>query len=66
MNSSLCDLKSVVKKLDSVYHTSTIGTTGGSTFLSQAIFDDYHHTEEKFTQELTTFTKKKFFEVIHG
>lgn len=32
-------------------------------FLSQLSLDEYHQKEERFSQELSHFTKKKFFEV---
>ena len=32
-------------------------------FLSQQSLHEYHGSEEKFTQQLTAFTKKQFFEV---
>lgn len=32
-------------------------------FLSQLSLDEYHQKEERFSQELSNFTKKKFFEV---
>ena len=34
-----------------------------SVFVSQLDLDHYHKSEEKFTQELTAFTKKQFFQV---
>lgn len=32
-------------------------------FLSRLSLDEYHQKEERFSQELSHFTKKKFFEV---
>lgn len=32
-------------------------------FLSQLSLENYHEMEDKFTQELTAYTKKLFFEV---
>lgn len=33
-------------------------------FLSQLPLDDFYQKEEKFSQELSFFTRKKFFEVF--
>jgi hypothetical protein len=33
-------------------------------FLSQLPLDDFYQKEEKFSQELSLFTRKKFFEVF--
>lgn len=35
-------------------------------FLSQISYDDFFDSEEKFTSELTLYTKKQFFEVKYG
>ena len=34
-----------------------------ATFVSQLSLDEYHKAEEIFTNELTKYTKKQFFEV---
>ena len=66
LNTSLEDLFGSVKKLSATYLLGD-GPVGRETreavFLSQAQLDDYYLAEEKFTQELTGFTKKQFFEV---
>jgi hypothetical protein len=35
----------------------------GKVFLAQLCYADYFDSEEKFTSDLTTYTKKQFFEV---
>ena len=43
--------------------TSFSSEMTAATFVSQLSLDDYHKAEETFTNELTKYTKKQFFEV---
>lgn len=71
MNSTLDRLTRSVAELMTLYEASSAGTEferkdGGGVngvFLSQLNLADYHRAEELFTQEMTAFTKKQFFEV---
>jgi len=46
--------------------TETANTDNLPIFLSCLSLDQYHAAEERFTQELVSFTKKQFFEVSCG
>ena len=37
-----------------------------ATYISQLSFDEFHKAEEVFTNELTKYTKKQFFEVFYN
>ena len=65
MNSCLSTLASVVSDLTALYENSASGTrdTQRSVFLSHLTLQEYYDAEEKYTQELHTYTKKQFFEV---
>ena len=75
MNSQLECLVSSISSLSALYQQTGAGTEEQRSqeqesssdktpvFLSQLCLDNYHRTEDKFTQELTAFTKKQFFEV---
>ncbi len=65
MNSCLSTLASVVSDLTSLYENSASGTrdTQRSVFLSHLTLQEYYDAEERYTQELHTYTKKQFFEV---
>ena len=68
INSSLEKPTGCVSELSSLYHRAAADPEAGqgqenAAFLSQLPLEDYHKMEEKFTQELTSFTKKQFFEV---
>ncbi|XP_022105406.1 HAUS augmin-like complex subunit 3 [Acanthaster planci] len=72
MNTALERLSQATKDLLQLYHridgmnsdSDPSNTSHDAVFLSQQPLDHYHHTEERFTQELTGFTKKQFFEGI--
>lgn len=59
----LCSVYTSVTTLTK--HTATTGgsSSGRQTFFSQLKLDEYHQLEERYTQELTTLTKKLFFDV---
>ena len=57
-----------VLDLSSFYQSTLSGTKEDQplqipAFLSQIDLSHYHSMEERFTHELTAFTKKQFFEV---
>ncbi|XP_033637105.1 HAUS augmin-like complex subunit 3 [Asterias rubens] len=72
MNTALERLGKSTKDLVQLYHRTasspissrSTNTSHDATFLSQQPLGQYHVTEERFTQELTGFTKKQFFEGI--
>ena len=67
MNKSLGELMSAVSQLSALYRTADAPTNHrdhNMVFLSQVDLHPYLQSEEKFTQELTAFTKKQFFEVL--
>ena len=66
MNTCLSKLTGTVSELSSLYQKSASGTTTRqkSVFLSQLKLEDYYRDEEKFTQQLHSYTKKQFFEVM--
>lgn len=72
LNESIDQLKSTIRDTMELY-----GQTDGeldcygdnkpskqSPFLSAYSLDSYHSVEEEFTQALTAYTKKQFFQVI--
>ena len=63
MNSSLDTLMASVSQLSTLYNSMDRGDHSPF-FLSQLNLHEYGNAEEKFTGELTTYTKKQFFEVI--
>ena len=65
VNSSLEQLVETVGQLSEIYELPVEGKREDSIpmFLSQLSLDEYYKKEEKFSQELSLFTKKKFFEV---
>ena len=63
VNSSLSDLSEAVTDLISLYNLTSGPIDTPAVFLSQLPLEEYHKAEEKFTQQLTAFTKKQFFEV---
>ena len=67
MNNCLSNLTATVKELTSLYQNSCVDTTTQekSVFLSQLNLEEYFRDEEKFTQQLHSYTKKQFFEVLH-
>ena len=46
-----------------IYYDTSVGSPYSVTFLSQLSYDNYHESEERFTGELTAYTRKQFFEV---
>ncbi|XP_021377275.1 HAUS augmin-like complex subunit 3 [Mizuhopecten yessoensis] len=62
MNANLENLVRSVEELHNLYKCD--GKNNAPNFLSQLSLDEYAEVEEKFSQELTTFTKKRFFEGI--
>ena len=66
MNSALESLVPAVANLTSLYGaSSSAGDTErreDAVFLSQIDLECYHKAEDLFTQKLTSFTKKQFFE----
>ena len=69
VNIALDDLVSSVTELNDLYEETTSGSGQQllepklPVFLSQIDLDSFFKVEEKFTSELTAFTKKQFFEV---
>jgi len=64
VNKSLELLVPAVHELLAQYRSSgTTETDNLPTFLSCLSLEQYHAAEERFTQELVSFTKKQFFEV---
>jgi len=68
MNECLQNLSSAVSEVTNLYQDIAAGTTErrnpeANLFLSQLDLSPYYRAEEKFTQELTAFTKKQFFTV---
>lgn len=76
MNESLDQLVKCVSQVNDLYdREKMVGDTSGNghvmtdrpvspVFFTQLPQDDYNKTEEKFTQELTIYTKRLFFEGI--
>lgn len=70
-DASLSKLLNSVKHLYTLYAVSGIESQdsnadlGHLVFLSQNSLAAFHFAEEKFTVELTAFTKKQFFEVLY-
>lgn len=75
MNESLDKLVKSVTRITDLYNVETTDKScqerqlsserpTSPVFLSQLVQDDYNRTEEKFTQELTSYTKRLFFEGI--
>ncbi|ESP05467.1 hypothetical protein LOTGIDRAFT_228043 [Lottia gigantea] len=64
VNESMEKLVDSVKEVTSLYDNTDPSQTKDIMFLSQAKLDDYFNAEEKYTQELTSFTRKQFFENI--
>ncbi|XP_069125959.1 HAUS augmin-like complex subunit 3 [Argopecten irradians] len=62
MNANMENLVTSVEKLHTLYDSD--GGKSSPNFLSQLSLDEYANAEEKFSQELTAFTKKQFFEGI--
>lgn len=66
MNAALSHLNEAVHKLSGLYRAGG-GPPGKqaheAAFLSHVDLESYFLAEERFTQELTSFTKKQFFEV---
>lgn len=60
MNSALEKLEQSVSEMTALY----AGQEGSSSFLSQLAYDNYYASEERFTEELTAYTRKQFFEGI--
>ena len=46
-----------------IYYDTSVGSPYSVTFLSQLSYDNYYESEERFTGELTAYTRKQFFEV---
>lgn len=65
VNSSLEQLVETVGQLSEIYELPVEGKREDSIpmFLSQLSLDEYYKKEDKFSQELSLFTKKKVFEV---
>ncbi|KAK7100825.1 HAUS augmin-like complex subunit 3 [Littorina saxatilis] len=67
-NASLQRLAESVQRLCSLYHDDSPSDSerGGDdkAFLSQLRLDQFHRVEENYSRELTSFTKKLFFEGI--
>lgn len=73
MNSSLDDLVKSVSRTTDLYDRKgdvsdqnshmTLDRPTSPVFLSQLTQEEYNKTEDKFTQELTSYTKRLFFEV---
>ncbi|XP_072023242.1 HAUS augmin-like complex subunit 3 [Amphiura filiformis] len=67
MNATLDKLSRTSSELVSMYNKSPISENVGqqeAPFLSQQSLQHYHGNEERFTQQLTAYTKKQFFEGI--
>ncbi|XP_073259041.1 HAUS augmin-like complex subunit 3 [Porites lutea] len=63
MNSALEKLEQSVSEMTALY-SGQEGSTYSVTFLSQLSYDNYYESEERFTGELTAYTRKQFFEGI--
>lgn len=73
MNNSLDDLVKSVSRTTDLYDSKgdvsdqnshvTLDRPTSPVFLSQVTQEEYNKTEDKFTQELTSYTKRLFFEV---
>ena len=65
MNASLDKLSQTSSQLVSMYNKSAGegNNQQGAPFLSQQTLQEYHGVEDRFTQQLTAYTKKQFFEV---
>ncbi|XP_022799763.1 HAUS augmin-like complex subunit 3 [Stylophora pistillata] len=63
MNSTLKQLEESVSQMVALYGGQEGGNDSES-FLSQLPYDSYYTSEERFTGELTAYTKKQFFEGI--
>lgn len=66
INTSLEQLVETVGQLSEIYElpVQEKAEEAMPMFLSQLSLDEYHQKEERFSQELSHFTKKKFFEGI--
>ncbi|CAB3984805.1 HAUS augmin-like complex subunit 3 [Paramuricea clavata] len=65
LNKSMEELSKTVTEFTAMYDfPGTSEEKTGATFVSQLTLDDYHKAEEIFTNELTKYTKKQFFEGI--
>ncbi|XP_050403167.2 HAUS augmin-like complex subunit 3 [Patella vulgata] len=65
VNESMDGLMKSVSRVTSLYNPATKGEgQHEEVFLSQVNLEDYYQTEEKYTQEITVFTRKQFFQNI--
>ncbi|XP_002733835.1 HAUS augmin-like complex subunit 3 [Saccoglossus kowalevskii] len=67
MNTCLSKLSTNIHDLCQLYTQTNMkadSTTSDANFLSQISLNDYYKEEDKFTQELTQYTKRQFFKDV--
>ncbi|XP_031556301.1 HAUS augmin-like complex subunit 3 [Actinia tenebrosa] len=64
MDLAISNLQQIVCDLTSLYTQQGQERDNAKVFLSQMSYQDFFDSEEKFTSELTLYTKKQFFEGI--